>query len=259
MSVGRARLRAVLFDLDGTLIDWSQSRDEEARARHIRDVMAGLLDALAARGLRTPPPEAVAEEYRRRIVQGWERARDDLRPPHLGDVLVEALRAAGMDVAALERDALLEAFPWSAVPGVTCFPDAPPALQTLLAHGVKIGLVTNSSHPMWLRDRELKGFGLLHLIPHCRLSAADLGRMKPHPQIFQAALDCLGAEAHEAVFVGDNPAADIVGAQKAGMRAVLRSGRHEREAPPGLVEPDYRLDTLAELPPQLDNWFPGWR
>ena len=254
-----ARLRAVLFDLDGTLIDWSRSRDEEARARHICGVMAGLLKALAARGLRAPAPEAVAQEYRRRIRQGWIRAREDLRPPHLGDVLVESLKATGMDIAAPERDDLLEIFPWSAVPGVICFPDAPPALQTLLAQGVKIGLVTNSSHPMWLRDRELEGFGLLHLIPHCRLSAADLGRMKPHPQIFRAALERVGAAAHEAVFVGDNPALDVAGAQAVGMRAVLRSGRHEREAPPGLVAPDFRLDSLAELPAALDGWFPGWR
>lgn len=253
------RLRAVLFDLDGTLIDWSQSRDEARRARHLRQVLGGMLAALADMGLQVPPLEDVAREYYRRIVQGWEQDLFDLRPLHLGDILVATLAGAGMNGRLPERETLLQAFPWSAVPGVTCFPDAPDALRTLLDHGILLALVTNSSHPMWLRDRELEGFGLLHLLPHCRLSAADAGRLKPHPQIFRCALERLGVKPGEAVFVGDNPVPDIAGAQNAGMRAVLRSGRHATPEMAALIEPDARLDSLAELPAVLDGWYPDWR
>ncbi len=63
----------------------------------------------------------------------------------------------------------------------------------------------------------------------------------------------------EAVFVGDNPVADVAGAQNIGMRGVLRVGRHETGMLKGLIEPDHRLHSLAELPPVLDAWYPGWR
>lgn len=253
------KLRAVLFDLDGTLIDWSQSRDEARRARHVREVLGDMLATLEDMGLQVPALEAVAREYYQRIVQGWEQDLFDLRPLHMGDILVATLAGAGMNGRVPERATLLRAFPWSAVPGVTCFPDAPDALQTLLDHGILVALVTNSSLPMQLRDRELEAFGLLHLIPHCRLSAADAGRLKPHPQIFRAALEQLGVKPGEAVFVGDNPVPDIAGAQNAGMRAVLRSGRHATPEMAALIEPDARLDSLAELPAILDDWYPDWR
>ena len=253
------RLRAVLFDLDGTLIDWSQSRDAAMRARHLRRVLEGMLDTLAGTGLQVPPLEDVAQEYERRIVHGWERDLFDLRPLHLGDILVDTLTATGMNGAVPGRNTLLQAFPWSAIPGVVCFPDAPAALQTLHDHGILVGLVTNSAFPMWLRDRELEAFGLLALIPDCRLSAADAGRLKPHPHIFRAALQQLGVKPAEAVFVGDNPVPDIAGAQNAGMRAVQRSGWHDRQELANLVEADARLESLAELPAILDGWYPGWR
>ncbi|MDD9957111.1 MAG: HAD family hydrolase [Anaerolineaceae bacterium] len=259
MRDSSASLRAVIFDLDGTLIDWGQSRDEKRRALFIREVLQGMLQTLERAGLSPPPLEEVVGEYSARMTRGWEGELFDLRPPHLGEILEATLAATGMDGERPDRQTLLQAFPWKAAPGVTSFPDAPGALRTLLDQGIKTGLVTNSSHPMWLRDRELEAFGLLHLLPHCRLSAADVGRLKPHPQIFRAALARLGVGPHEAVFVGDNPVADISGAQNAGMRAVLRRGRNDTAELARLIEPDHRLDTLEELPAVLDDWYPGWR
>ena len=89
-------------------------------------------------------------------------------------------------------------------------------------------------------------------------SAADVGYLKPHPSIFQAALECLGTEAEETIFVGDTVEHDIAGAQAAGMRAILRV---KRPAPPmisGLIIPDGAVNSLVELSGILDQWFPGW-
>ena len=184
-------LRAVLFDLDGTLIDWSQSRCSAIRAQHVRTVLGSMLATLDFNGKQPPPLELVAQQYRLRIEHARASGRISLRAPHLGDILVATLAAAGMPRAALDGQALLQAFPWTSFPGVVCFPDAPPALQTLLDHGIRLGLVTNASQPMWMRDRELAAFGLLPLLPECRFSAADVGWLKPHPRIFRAALDSL--------------------------------------------------------------------
>ena len=275
------QLRAVLFDLDDTLIDWSGwSGDYASRNReHIEAVLASLplngrqppfldlnqeqleqvLNALPHDGWQEPDPDQVELEYRLRTERAWAVGRSNLRAPHLGDILVDTLAAVGVPSSLLQRDALLEAVPWSMYPGVTCFEDVAPVLALLREQDIDLGLVTNAHQPMAMRDRELEACGLLHFMPRCRLSAADVGWLKPHPRIFRAALERLDAAPGEAVFVGDNPVADIAGAQNAGMRAVLRRGRNDTAMLAGLIEPDCRIQSLEELPPLLDDWFPGWR
>ena len=251
------RLRAVLFDLDDTLIDWSGwGGDYNARNReHVEAV----LDSLPHDGWREPDLDDLEREYTLRTESAWASGRSTLQAPHLGDILVESLAAVGVPQVLLERDALARAVPWTMYPGLRGFEDAVPTLRLLQERGIRRGLVTNAHQPMALRDRELQACGLLEYLPDCRISAADVGWLKPHPRIFRAALERLGVEARETVFVGDNPVADVAGAQNVGMRGVLRAGRDERSMLGGLIEPDARVGSLAELPPLLDAWFPGWR
>lgn len=49
----------------------------------------------------------------------------------------------------------------------------------------------------------------------------EVGVAKPHPRIFEAACDLLGIPAGQVLHIGDNPAADVAGAQAAGMTAAL--------------------------------------
>ena len=132
--------------------------------------------------------------------------------------------------AARFADEILQAYDWKVVPGTEVFPDVFPALDALRSRGICLGVVTNSSQPMSLRDRELRQHGLLPYFPDCRLAAADVGYLKPHPRIFQCALERIGVAPDEAVFVGDNPIADIGGALGAGMRAVQRGAELERRS-----------------------------
>jgi len=64
--------------------------------------------------------------------------------------------------------------------------------------------------------------------------SSDIGKRKPHPGIFQAALAAMGLKPEEAVMVGDNLQEDIVGAKNAGMKTVY------------LIQED-SLKLLAEL------------
>jgi putative hydrolase of the HAD superfamily len=112
---------------------------------------------------------------------------------------------------------------------------------------------------MWLRDKELEDFDLLKYFDDCRFSAADVGYLKPHPRIFEAALDCIGSKPEETVFVGDSPVADVAGAQGAGIKAVLRVRKTMSPMLSGLIVPDHTVSSLAELPAILDRWYPGWR
>ena len=91
----------------------------------------------------------------------------------------------------------------------------------------------------------------------CRTSSADVGYLWPDPAVFEHTLRALEAVPAEAVFVGDNREADIVGAQGVGMRAVLRMTNASAEA--NGIQPDAEVDLLEELLPLLDDWYPGWR
>jgi putative hydrolase of the HAD superfamily len=73
----------------------------------------------------------------------------------------------------------------------------------------------------------------------------EAGVAKPSPEIFMRALNLLGAQPSETLFVGDNPVADVVGAQSAGIPAVwLRNARTWQEEH---LRPAREIDSLLEL------------
>ena len=72
-------------------------------------------------------------------------------------------------------------------------------------------------------------------------------------------LELAKVEPHESVFVGDNLLADITGAQNMGMRGVWRRTDREESLSDDVVTPDGTIDTLHDLLPLLDTWYPGWR
>jgi putative hydrolase of the HAD superfamily len=72
------------------------------------------------------------------------------------------------------------------------------------------------------------------------VASAVVGFDKPAPQLFEAALELAGCDAADALHVGDSPAADVAGAQAAGIRALLL----ERDG----ASRDGVITTLAQLP-----------
>jgi putative hydrolase of the HAD superfamily len=112
-------------------------------------------------------------------------------------------------------------------------------LDDLRAHGLKLGLVSNGI-------RDLSAF-----VAHHRLDVDAIvdsrthGYVKPHPTIFQAALERLGVRAGEAAMVGDSVEEDVNGARALGMHAILvdRDDRHP--------EVSDRLTDLYGLPAAL--------
>lgn len=250
-------LRAVLFDLDDTLIDWSKFNEDWATLE--RRYLRGVCDYFAEHGHTLNDFDAYCTEYRSRIVAAWVDARVTLRAPHIGRTMLETAVAFGVPAQAIDIDGCLQAYQWGIVPGTHVFPDVPKTLAMLAAQGIAFGIVTNAPQPMILRDIELASHGLLEFFPTCRISAADIGFLKPHPAIFQHALDCLEVDPDEAVFVGDDFEADIVGAKRVGMRSVLRINRRSEPNLRRDIAPDASIHSLTELPALLDEWFPEWR
>ena len=249
-------LKGVLFDLDDTLLDWSGFDDDWSAME--RGHLRGVFDYISAEIHPLDDIDAYSAEFGSRMLAAWTAARGNMHAPNLGTVLVETSVAFGVPAEALDARRCLEAYHWEKIPGTRIFPEVPETLGLLRQHGIKIGIVTNAHQPMWIRDVEIRQHGLFDFFPDCRVSAADVGYLKPHPVIFQTALRCLGTKPAETIFVGDDPEADIVGAKSAGLRSILRRVPR-RAARNGMIVPDAAIDRLDEVPALLDSWYPGWR
>src|SRR5258708_36470266 len=250
-------LKAIIFDMDDTLIDWSQ------RTQEWQDYENGYLNTIFDYLMSKIESLGAVDEFiavtRRLTQEAWTASARELDAPNFLGILEQAFESLGITFNRHDIDAHLRTFNEQLVAGVTAFPDVEELLPVLVSHNIKIGMITNSTKPMWMRDRELQAYGLLAHFADCRLSSADVGFLKPHPAIFQAALDCLGVGSDEAIFIGDNPEADIAGAQAVGMRGVLRVGPNAPPLISGLIIPDGAINSLHELMPLLDKWYPEWR
>ena len=203
-------LRAVLFDVDFTIATPGPDLGPEGYRR------------LGARfGLELDPERY--GEARTHAVETLERHpeldHDEQIWVLFTQRIIEGMGGAGDTyAAAVEMEGR-----WSHSAHFELYDDALPVLERLREHGLKIGLLSNSS-------RDLDDFVAHHrLNVDAVLTSHAHGKTKPHESIFRALLGRLGVEAGEAVMVGDTIEDDVEGARAIGMRAVLvdREGRYE--------------------------------
>jgi len=118
-------------------------------------------------------------------------------------------------------------------------------LEALRGRGLRLALVSNSASPQWLLQPVLERQGLVERLDAIVLSS-EVGRRKPHPAIFQRALEELEVQAEEALFVGDRLEADILGASRVGMKTVQAFWFRADDAPVE-AEPDFEAFTQMDV------------
>jgi putative hydrolase of the HAD superfamily len=249
MGQGSRRIEAVLFDLDDTLIDWAGVSVTYEEYFHPR--VSRLHDLLTDKGYELPPTSEFQSILDQAISDTWEEAKKTWVIKSYGDILSQVLLNLGLIVEGIDIDELLRVFDCGAWPGVVNFPDTIPVLEELRTRGYKIGLLTNSFLPMWMRDVELETYQLLPYFD-ARVTAADVGYVKPHPNIYYALLDMMRITPDQAVFVGDRPKNDIAGANAVGLISVLMDPPHLQRELNGVI-PDHTITMLGDLLPLLEE------
>ena len=148
-----------------------------------------------------------------------------------------ALETLGFD-SPLLRERLLKLF---LTPD--CFPEAPEALRRLRAAEVRLAILSNGAPEMLRAAVDAAGLdGQFEAV----LSVEEVGVYKPHPKVYQLAVDRLGLPASAMAFTSSN-GWDAYAASAFGMRVVWCNRRGQpRERLPGA--PDREVRSLAELP-----------
>ncbi len=147
--------------------------------------------------------------------------------------------------------------------GRTLFPDVLETLRWLKERGFRLGSVTNRGYGGPRFHQELRDLGLAELFDVVVLSC-DVGYLKPHPRIYQQALEAMRLTPPETAMVGDSMRADVEGAKALEMMAIWRrpplDELVEASADPpdvvGGVRPDHTIDDISEirdLPPFADS------
>jgi putative hydrolase of the HAD superfamily len=241
-------VNAVIFDLGGTLIHYDTPA-ADMRALGVAG-LDSLYTALAARGATLPPRDRFIEEGYAFILADVARDQAARTCRSIEVPLRAHLVEHGLTVADADWPALRDAYYAPMDRLITVRGDTRETLAALRQAGLRLALLSNTLWAADVHDRHLREHGLLDYIP-VRLYSCDYGRYKPDPAIFRAVCDLLGVAPGHAVYVGDRVREDVLGAQAAGLRAVLIRVPY-REELLTTARPDAVISELGELPAALE-------
>ena len=222
-------IRAVLWDIDGTLLDFLSAERAAVRT------------CFALFGLGECTDDMLAE-YSAINVRWWQALErgERTKPEILVGRFAEFFRNHGIDPAA--------AVPFNdeyqiRLGDTVVFPEG--ALETVRALKGRVIQCAVTNGTKTAQQRKLRRSGLDALLDHVFISE-DIGAEKPNPGFFDAVFAALGdVPRAETVIVGDSLTSDIRGGVNAGIRTIWYDP-WEREAPADMAI-DYRIRSLREV------------
>lgn len=228
----------VLFDYGRTLVTFSYPTDALLRVlRRFQPRIESAIDASA--------PEA--ETILRDVLLPMEEYVSSLSENEVGyaDVYRDAWARAGMTLPDGLLHEILDAEQQCWDRAVKVDPAAPGLLAWLGEQGIKRGICSNAPFPPEMMHRQVATNGIAQLVDAIVFSS-EIGRRKPAPEVYRAALEAIGTDAERTLFVGDRVREDFEGPRALGMRAVILTA-HADERPPDGVPTIQSLTELRSL------------
>lgn len=208
------RYEAIFFDFDGTLIHLEPEPFERFLTL-CRQVGLTVDDEAARRGERFSRLYLSSRLGSRRLARMGEAAFW----PHFTRLTLQEMGAKGEPEEVIEAigEGLMLAPPGQMV----CPPSVSRTLADLRDRGYVLGVISNRGKEL---DRLCSEFGLTQYLTFT-LPLNRAGRLKANPWIFEAALREADVAPEEAVYVGDDYLTEVIGAQWAGLTAILLDPR----------------------------------
>jgi putative hydrolase of the HAD superfamily len=217
-------IKAVLFDLDGTLLD---------RDASIKRFIDGQYDRMK-KWLGSIPKE----KYVARFIELDNRGY--VWKDKVYQQLINELHIADLTWEVLLQDYKSE-FKNHCVP----FSNLLSMLEELKGSSLALGIITNGQGSFQMDS--IKALGIASYFDVILISEWE-GLKKPDPAIFKRALEKLQCLPNECLFIGDHPVNDVKAAKAVGMTGIWKKDAQWRH-----VEADYIIDDLGELPLIIDN------
>jgi putative hydrolase of the HAD superfamily len=216
-------IRAVIFDLDNTLVDFMKMK-----RRAIEEAIPAMMDA----GLELSVEESnkiIDEIYKEQGIE-YQQVFDAFLQRVLKKVDYKIL-SAGIVAYRRAREAAL-------IP----YPHVYSTLNKLLKMGIKMGIVSDApAKEAWLRLAYLN----FHHIVDAVVTFEDTGQRKPHSAPFLKILEILDVNSEEAIMVGDWVERDIIGAENVGMKTAF--AKYGDTFDTKSHNADYELNDINEL------------
>ena len=169
--------------------------------------------------------------------------KDDIKTGDMKDKVQTLLEEIKVKISAEMFKELIDTWyqPFAGELGI--YEDTESTLKALRQKGFRLAAITNSAWSGELIEGDLERFNIAHFFETVIVSS-DIGCRKPDPVIFERVLRELGLDASECIFVGDRLIEDIQGAQRIGMKAVLKGQNRQKTA--GII-PDAEIINLYEI------------
>ena len=251
-------IRAITFDFGNTLVRVDRATLGGITERTAIEVTAalGLGDPAAFRAIwaeererqfREEVPAFREVDLHQRAVRILARLRG--RPAPTAEERWDDEAAAAL-VEPHEIEAIVETYSRAFVEAMPAEPDAGAVLAGLAGRGFQVAILSNWPLAATI-DRYVAAAGWERHLAGVFVSQR-IGTIKPHPAIFAFVAEALGRRPAELLHVGDDWAADVVGAHEAGWRvAYLRGHQVDTPLPTSArsdgIEPDIELDHLADI------------
>ena len=192
-------IKAIIFDLDNTLLDFVKMKQFAVKAA---------ITAMIEADLDVDEENAYKDIFDLYVEKGWENQQvfDDYLNQTVGKVSNKIL-AAGIVSYRRAREATL-----------LVYPNVNKTLIELIKMGIQLSVVSDApSREAWMRLYYLN----LHHVFDPVVTFDDTGVRKPSPKPFEMALDILQAKPDEVLMIGDWPERDVVGAKQIGMKTIF--------------------------------------
>lgn len=216
-------IKAIIFDLDNTLVDFMLLKERAIEAAINAMIDSGLdIDFVSAKKL-------IDEIYNEEGIE-YQQVFDKMLLRLYSKVDYKIL-SAGIVAYRSAREAALKPYP-----------KVFPTLIELIKYGLKLAVVSDApAREAWLR---LSYINFQHLFDVV-ITFEDTYQKKPSPAPFNLALQKLGLKAEECLMIGDWAERDVVGAKAVGMKTVFaRYGDTFNTVNPGS---DYDINCISEL------------
>lgn len=237
-------IRAVIFDLGGTLIEyagefrtWPELEEPGLNAAY------AILDE---HGQKLPKIEDFRTKAYEILPGRWREATDGKKNLTVADLILDTLNQLSIQSPPGQiLDAAAAHYERAVCDGAVAVPHGRKTLAELSANGYALGLISNTMFSGGAHLQDLERFRL-HNYFDSLLFSADVNKWKPNRAPFHHVMSALRSTPESTVFVGDDPGADVVGARRAGMHVVHFKSSDRFPASSG-DSPDAVIDDLRQL------------